>query len=82
MQPFSSKRKLLIFNINEVFIYFIFNFKLFIVILNPFKACVIKLSKSESRKDFDCSFFFILSKADFIKSSTKLFLSFNKISLT
>ena len=66
---------------NEVFKYLIFNFKLLIVILNPFNAWVIKLSKRESRNDLVCSFFFILSIADLIKASIKLFLSFNKISL-
>ena len=77
--PLSSKRKLLIFNKKEVFKYLIFNFKLFMVTLNPFNAWDIKLSMRESKNDFDCSFFFILSKANLIKASIKLFLSFNKI---
>ena len=38
MRPWASKRKLLIINKNEVFIYFIFNFKLLILIFSPFKA--------------------------------------------
>ena len=38
MRPWASKRKLLIINKNDVFIYFIFNFKLLILIFSPFKA--------------------------------------------
>ena len=38
IRPWASKRKLLIINKNEVFIYFIFNFKLLILIFSPFKA--------------------------------------------
>ena len=72
--------KLLIINLKVLFLYIIFSFKLFIVILNPFRAWLIKLSISESKKDFEVSFFFILSKALFINESIKLFLSLIKIS--